>query len=98
MCSSEISTSSFGIKIPRTLTPNAEVEVIKDAGLVDLPGHFNFRKTLLNDFLPKASHIILVLDSKDKERLPNAAEFLFDVLSDIDIVMEKIPILVVCNK
>lgn len=42
--------------------------------------------------------IVLVVDSKDKEKLPEAAAILYDALSDIEIVTGNVPILVVCNK
>ena len=42
--------------------------------------------------------IVLVIDSKDKEKLPEAAAILYDVLSDIEIVTGNIPVLVACNK
>ena len=66
--------------------------------MVDLPGHYNFRAKLKEEYLPQAAAIILLIDAKDKERITEAAEFLFDVISDIDVAMSGVPILICCNK
>jgi len=42
--------------------------------------------------------VILVIDSRDKEKISESADYLFDVISDIDFAMSGIPILVCCNK
>lgn len=39
-----------------------------------------------------------MIDARDKDRIADAAELLFDVISDIDIVMNGVPILIYCNK
>ena len=41
---------------------------------------------------------MIILDSKDKAKYGEAAEILYDILGDIDIISEQIPILVACNK
>lgn len=66
--------------------------------IVDLPGHYNFKSKLKNELLHQALGIVLVIDSKDKFKLAEAAEFLFDVISDVDIAMSGVPILICCNK
>jgi signal recognition particle receptor subunit beta len=42
--------------------------------------------------------LILVVDSKDRQRIPEAAEILYDILNDINVLENKTPILVCCNK
>ena len=64
---------------------------------MDIPGHFCFRDTI-KESLPLAKALVIVLDSKDKERFSEAAEILYDVLSDVDLVTARVPVLVACNK
>jgi len=42
--------------------------------------------------------IIVLLDAKDKNKFGEAAEILYDLLGDIEIIEREIPILVACNK
>ena len=42
--------------------------------------------------------IIVLLDAKDKNKFGEAAEILYDLLGDIEIIEREIPILVSCNK
>ena len=67
------------------------------AKLVDVPGHFNFRKTIQHE-ATGAKAIIVLLDAKDKTKFGEAAEILYDILGDIDIISQEVPILVACNK
>jgi hypothetical protein len=39
-----------------------------------------------------------MLDSKDKHQVSEAADFLYDVITNQRIVQDAVPILVVCNK
>lgn len=64
---------------------------------MDIPGHYNFRVTLKSS-LKNASRVILVVDSKDKDKFNQAADILYDILSDIDTALARVPILVACNK
>lgn len=48
--------------------------------------------------MERAKAVILVVDSKDKERIAEAAEFLYDVLLNKRLIADKVPILVACNK
>ena len=68
-----------------------------DAKFVDVPGHFNFRKTVQVE-ATGAKAIVVVMDAADKKRFSEAAEILYDILGDIEVVSEEIPILVACNK
>ena len=65
--------------------------------MTDIPGHFNFRSEITQK-LPSAKAIVIILDSKDKAKYGEAAEILYDVLGDIDIISDEVPIFVACNK
>ena len=84
-----------------TADDDSQISVSKDkmkhvVGL-DLPGHFNFRARL-HESVETAEAIILVLDSKDRTKIPESAEILYDILNNITVLDRKVPILVVCNK
>lgn len=64
---------------------------------IDIPGHFNFRERI-QEVLESARAIMLVVDSKDKQKLPEAAEILYDILNNVNVLDNQTPILVVCNK
>ena len=64
---------------------------------IDIPGHFNFRDRI-QEVLESARAMILVVDSKDRQKLPESAEILYDILNNINVLDSKTPILVVCNK
>ncbi len=40
----------------------------------------------------------MLLDAKEKNKFGEAAEILYDLLGDIEIIEQEIPILVACNK
>jgi hypothetical protein len=40
----------------------------------------------------------LVIDSKDKGKLAEAGEILYDIINNIGVLDAKTPILIVCNK
>ncbi|KAG6530469.1 signal recognition particle receptor subunit beta-like [Zingiber officinale] len=66
--------------------------------LVDVPGHSQLRPKL-DEFLLHAAGVIFVVDSL--EFLPNcraAAEYLYDILTKMTVVKQRIPILILCNK
>ena len=45
-----------------------------------------------------AKAVVILLDAKDKGKFAEAADILYDLLSDIEIIDQEIPILVACNK
>ena len=65
--------------------------------MVDVPGHYNFRKTVQTE-ASGAKAIVLLLDAKEKTKFGEAGEILYDILGDIDTISEQVPILVACNK
>ena len=88
--SAEPNTYTQGIKMPSELT--------KYLPLVDLPGHYNFRQKMRDEHLQSAKAVIFVLDARDKEKMQDSAEILYEVINDIDVTMSGVPILIVCNK
>nr|VDD34556.1 unnamed protein product [Brassica oleracea] len=71
---------------------------IKPVHLVDVPGHSRLRPKL-EEFLPQAAAIVFVVDAL--EFLPNcraASEYLYDILTNANVVKKKIPVLLCCNK
>lgn len=62
-----------------------------------MPGHYNFKKTIQAES-SGAKAIIVLLDAKEKSKFGEAAEVIYDLLGDIEIVSQEIPILVACNK
>ncbi len=48
--------------------------------------------------MERAKAVILVVDSRDKDKISEAAEFLFDILLNNRLVQSRVPILVACNK
>ena len=91
------------IKIPVSVlgsekTPESDKEFEEHkVAMTDIPGHYNFRGEITQN-LKSAKAIITVLDSKDKDKFGEAAEILYDILGDIDIISDQVPILVACNK
>lgn len=94
------------VKVPTRLlqsgsqeaTPEGESAFTKiGTKLVDVPGHYNFRKTVQAE-ASGAKAIVLLLDAKEKTKYGEAAEILYDILGDIENVSEQIPVLVACNK
>lgn len=68
-----------------------------DAKFVDVPGHFNFRKSIQIE-ASGAKAIVVLLDAGDKLRFAEAAEILYDLLGDIEVISQEVPIMVACNK
>jgi GTPase SAR1 family protein len=54
---------------------------------LDIPGHFNFRLKVQQN-LERAKALILVVDSRDKEKVAEAAEFLYDMLCNKRLVSD----------
>ena len=84
------------IKMPSSGDPMS-ASAARSLDCIDIPGHFNFRDRI-QEVLESAGAIILVVDSKDKLKLPEAAEILYDILNNISVLDRKTPILIACNK
>ena len=85
------------VKLPKTFVKSETDKQSLSISLTDIPGHFNFRLKV-SQYLEKAKAVILVLDSKDKHQVSEAADFIYDVITNLRISLESVPILVVCNK
>lgn len=85
------------VKLPKTLLKSETDKLSLLLALTDIPGHFNFRLKV-SQYLEKAKAVIVVLDSKDKHQVSEAADFIYDVINNQRIVQESVPILIVCNK
>ncbi|EFH50597.1 predicted protein, partial [Arabidopsis lyrata subsp. lyrata] len=79
-------------------TENTKKGKINHVHLVDVPGHSRLRPKL-EEFLPQAAAIVFVVDAL--EFLPNcraASEYLYDILTNANVVKNKISVLLCCNK
>jgi GTPase SAR1 family protein len=85
------------LEIPKRLLPVNEQQQGLSLSIVDIPGHFNFRLKV-QQYMERAKGVILVVDSRDKDKISEAAEFLYDILSNNRLVKQRVPILVACNK
>lgn len=76
-----------------------ENEQSEPINLVDIPGHYNFKKHL-KVLCREAKKIVFLVDSKEYkgERLGQAGDILYDVLSNVDLASACVPILIACNK
>lgn len=77
---------------------NTKKGKVKPVHLVDVPGHSRLRPKL-EEFLPQAAAVVFVVDAL--EFLPNcraASEYLYDILTNANVVKKKIPVLLCCNK
>jgi len=84
------------VKIPASAI-NEENSRSKAVSVVDVPGHYHFKDKLQN-ILEETKAIIVVIDSKEKEKYGEAAEILYDILNNITVLSDRVPILVACNK
>jgi signal recognition particle receptor subunit beta len=71
---------------------------IKPVHIVDVPGHPKLRPHL-EELLPKSCGLIFVVDALDfMPHVRAAAEYLYDILTNKEVVRRKIPLLLTCNK
>lgn len=63
----------------------------------DVPGHYHYRERTI-DSAERAKLIILVVDSKDKDKFSEAGSFLFDFLNNHTIAESDTQIIIACNK
>ena len=52
----------------------------------------------LNEAIDDAKAIIVMVDSKEKEKFREAAEILYEILNNLTVLSERKPIVVACNK
>ncbi|XP_018410835.1 PREDICTED: signal recognition particle receptor subunit beta [Nanorana parkeri] len=67
--------------------------------LVDIPGHDNLRLQFLEKYKTAARAMVFVVDSSAFQReVKDAAEFLYQILTDAALQKNFPPILIACNK
>ena len=65
---------------------------------MDMPGHYNFRQQTMELLEGGPRGVILFVDSKNKLQIAEASEMLYDMLNDENMLEQRTPILVACNK
>ncbi|KAG0578794.1 hypothetical protein KC19_4G049900 [Ceratodon purpureus] len=71
---------------------------IKPVHIVDVPGHPKLRPHL-EELLPKSCCLVFVVDALDfMPHVRAAAEYLYELLTNKEVVRRKIPLLLTCNK
>jgi signal recognition particle receptor subunit beta len=71
---------------------------IKPVHIVDVPGHPKLRPQL-EELLPKSCCLVFLVDALDfMPHKEAAAEYLYDILTNKEVVRRKIPLLLTCNK
>jgi signal recognition particle receptor subunit beta len=69
----------------------------KVLNIIDVPGHYHMMERL-NEAIDDSKSIILMLDSKEKEKFREAAEILYEILNNLTVLSERTPIVIACNK
>merc|ERR1719162_925881 len=64
---------------------------------IDYPGHQRFRGRQA-ELYKEARCIVYLVDSEDKQKLKDAAEHLYEILTSQEVIQINIPILLACNK
>ncbi|XP_024372786.1 uncharacterized protein [Physcomitrium patens] len=71
---------------------------VKPVHVVDVPGHPKLRPQL-EELLPKSCCLVFVVDALDfMPHVRAAAEYLYELLTNKEVVKRRIPILLTCNK
>jgi signal recognition particle receptor subunit beta len=70
---------------------------VKALAVVDVPGHFHFREQL-TDSVEIAKAIVVLIDSKEKEKFGEAAEILYEIINKIALLDHQVPIVIAWNK
>jgi len=71
---------------------------VKPVHIIDVPGHPRL-KPKLDEVLPKAAGVVLVVDAQDfLSSMQAAAEYLYDILTKASVVKKRVPVLIFCNK
>ena len=92
----EVRVTVSSIEVNDTQVP-MQLDEGKKVRVLDVPGHYHFKEQLLAS-LEDAKAIILLVDSKDKDKYPEAAEILYEILNNIVVIGDHVSIMVACNK
>jgi len=102
----QLKDNTTEVKFVSSLTANREKIVIKvgdseeelgPIDTIDYPGHQRFRGRQA-DLYGDAKCIVYLVDSEDKQKLKDAAEHLYEILTCEEVIELHIPILLCCNK
>lgn len=67
--------------------------------IVDIPGHERLRHKFFDQYKPLARGVVFVVDSVSIQKdVRDAAEFLYDILSDTSLIKGGASFLILCNK
>ena len=83
--------------MPLYTSTKGENDEPKTLMIEDVPGHYNFRYQM-NQALDSARTVIVLVDTKDKNSWPDAADVLYEILDNISALSDGIRVLVACNK
>jgi GTPase SAR1 family protein len=61
-------------------------DVSKKLNIMDIPGHYHFRERLNEALNEQPRAILVVLDSKEKEKFGEAAEILYEILNNLTVL------------
>mmetsp|Transcript_35919 Transcript_35919/g.55161 ORF Transcript_35919/g.55161 Transcript_35919/m.55161 type:complete len:214 (+) Transcript_35919:75-716(+) len=103
------SATSAEIKAAAAETPEDEDrgKILRKIRALDIPGHFNFRSDIQDSLNGKkkmgqdrvsVDAVVLVMDSNDKQKTAEVAEILYDTMNNLEVLENKTPILICCNK
>eukprot|EP00929_Paragymnodinium_shiwhaense_P101614 TRINITY_DN64758_c0_g3_i1.p1 TRINITY_DN64758_c0_g3~~TRINITY_DN64758_c0_g3_i1.p1 ORF type:complete len:310 (+),score=78.45 TRINITY_DN64758_c0_g3_i1:65-931(+) len=79
------------------LSPSPDVEPMAPVEVVDYPGHRRMRGKAF-DIVPDGRCIIYMIDSEDKPKMKDAAENLYELMTNRDLCELHTPILLALNK
>lgn len=94
------------VKLVSSLSPNRDKlrikvgdteEYLGPIETIDYPGHQRFRGKQA-ELYADARCIVYLVDSEDKQKLKDAAEHLYEILTCQEVIELHIPILLACNK
>ena len=86
------------VKIPPSAqAPGMQESVIKNLAVADVPGHFHFRDQLM-DSVEVAKAIVVLVDSKEKEKFGEAAEIIYEIINKAALLDHSVPFVIACNK
>lgn len=67
--------------------------------IVDIPGHERLREKFFDQYKPLARGVVFVIDSVTIQKdVRDAAEFLYNILSDNTLANARVSYLILCNK
>eukprot|EP00347_Sterkiella_histriomuscorum_P010900 403374493 len=84
------------VKIPGSAI-GQDSAITKKISVIDVPGHYHFKERL-QEALESAKAIVVVIDSKEKEKFGEAAEIIYEILNNLTVLSNHTPVVIACNK